>query len=65
MKKTRLLAWLLPLALLGQPALAADDEGDVFFTNGVHNTLGCDASNGNCIAERKPGEPSDPFFPAT
>lgn len=65
MKKTRLLAWLLPLALLGQPALAADDEGDVFFTNGVHNTLGCDASNGNCIATRKPGEPSDPFFPAT
>jgi hypothetical protein len=30
----------------------------------VHNTEGCNEQNGNCIAKRAPGEPSDPFFPA-
>ena len=57
-----LAAFLLPCAFTAQ---AAEDDDDVFFTMGVHNTAGCDASNDNCIAPRHAGEPSDPFFPAT
>ncbi|MGY2375556.1 hypothetical protein ACW9IB_13730 [Pseudomonas sp. SDO524_S393] len=60
-----LLSRLLLLILLLSPgAFAGDDSGAVYFTNGVHNTLGCNEQNGNCIAKRLPGEPSDPFFPA-
>lgn len=62
---TRLLSRLLLLLVLLSPAaFAADDSGAVYFTNGVHNSEGCNAQNGNCIAKRMPGEPSDPFFPA-
>lgn len=42
----------------------ADSEGDVFFTMGVHNTLGCDESTNYCVAPRSKDDPSDPFFPA-
>lgn len=56
---------LLAVALLsGSPALLAQQD-DVYFTMGVHNSKGCNAANHNCIAKRKAGEPSDPFFPAT
>ena len=41
-----------------------DDDSDIFFTMGVHNNLGCNADNGNCIADRADTDPSDPFFPA-
>jgi len=59
-----LLNRLLLLILLFCPFAFAQDSGAVYFTNGVHNTLGCNEENGNCIAKRKAGEPSDPFFPA-
>src|ERR1700739_2959555 len=59
-----LLNRLLLLILLFCPSAFAQDSGAVYFTNGVHNTLGCNEQNGNCIAKRNPGEPSDPFFPA-
>ncbi len=55
---------LLLIVCLSPATFAADDSGAVYFTNGVHNTEGCNAQNGNCIAKRLPGEPSDPFFPA-
>ncbi|AXA53289.1 hypothetical protein ACNT2N_21965 [Pseudomonas thivervalensis] len=62
--KTSLLNRLLLLILLFSPPLFAQDSGAVYFTMGVHNTEGCNEQNGNCIAKRIPGEPSDPFFPA-
>lgn len=63
--KTRRLYWLvLSALLLSQPLFAQQGSDAVYFTNGVHNTLGCDDKNGNCIAKREPGDPSDPFFPA-
>ncbi|WP_421548928.1 hypothetical protein [Pseudomonas sp. QD4] len=55
---------LLPTLLISSPLFAQDDSPAVYFTNGVHNTLGCNAKNGNCIAPRAPTDPSDPFFPA-
>ncbi|NWA81562.1 hypothetical protein [Pseudomonas sp. D2002] len=55
---------LLLMLLLSPAAFAGDDSGAVYFTNGVHNSEGCTAQNGNCIAKRAPGDPSDPFFPA-
>lgn len=62
--KTSILNRLLLLILLFSPPLFAQDSGAVYFTMGVHNTEGCNEQNGNCIAKRLPGEPSDPFFPA-
>jgi hypothetical protein len=66
-----LLNRLLLLGLLFCPwALAQADSGAVplsravYFTSGVHNNAGCNASNGNCIAKRADSDPSDPFFPA-
>lgn len=56
--------FLLLLLLLSPAAFAAGDSGAVYFTNGVHNTEGCNKKNGNCIAKRTPSDPSDPFFPA-
>lgn len=35
----------------------------LYFTNGVHNEIGCTPPS-KCVAERKPGEPSDPQYPA-
>lgn len=43
---------------------AANAGGDVYPTRGVHNTAGCNALNLFCLSPRKPGEPSDPYFPA-
>ncbi|MFL1494585.1 hypothetical protein [Pseudomonas antarctica] len=59
-----LLNRLLLLLLLSPAAFAQGDSGAVYFTNGVHNSEGCHAQNGNCIAKRAPSDPSDPFFPA-
>lgn len=53
---------LLLIVLLSPGAFAAGDSGAVYFTNGVHNSEGCNQQNGNCIAKRAPGDPSDPFF---
>jgi hypothetical protein len=53
---------IVGLFALSQYATAQPD--DVFFTMGVHNNLGCNADNGNCIADRAGTDPSDPFFPA-
>ncbi|WP_420235201.1 hypothetical protein ACN079_14025 [Pseudomonas sp. ABY48] len=63
--KACILSRLLLLILLFSPGLfAQQDSGAVYFTMGVHNTEGCNEQNGNCIAKRAPGDPSDPFFPA-
>lgn len=44
---------------------AQDDPAlrHLYFTNGVHNDVGCVPAS-KCIAERKPGEPGDPLYPA-
>jgi hypothetical protein len=46
-------------------AKAQDDPAlrHLYFTNGVHNDVGC-VPPSKCLAERKPGEPSDPEYPA-
>lgn len=62
----RISAGLLSATLVFNCSLCnAQDHGDVYFTNGVHNSLGCDESNANCVAKRNPEDPTDPFFPAT
>lgn len=64
--RTCLFNRLLLLALLFSPwAFAQQDSGAVYFSMGVHNTSGCDASNDHCIAKRAPTDPSDPAFPST
>lgn len=35
----------------------------VYFTNGVHNKLGCSKANNHCIAKREKTAPSDPRYP--
>ncbi|MDR8367059.1 hypothetical protein [Pseudomonas sp. JL3] len=55
---------LLLLILLLSPPVFAQDSEAIYFSMGVHNNLGCNEKNGNCIAKRSVGEPSDPFFPA-
>lgn len=49
---------LLPTLLISSPLFAQDDSPAVYFTNGVHNTLGCNAKNGNCIAPVRPPIPA-------
>lgn len=46
-------------------AKAQDDPASrhLYYTNGVHNDIGCTPPS-KCIAKRKPGEPSDPQYPA-
>lgn len=39
-----------------------DDKDQIYYTSGVHNEQGCDKPS-DCIAERKPGEPTDPLYP--
>lgn len=49
----------------GNPPGPRDDaaERHYYNTGGVHNNKDCGPANNYCIAQRKPGEPSDPQFP--
>ncbi len=67
MSKSGLNRILVAGLLLASHLATAQKQGDddnVFFTMGVHNNLGCNSANGNCIAPRTDDTPSDPFFPA-
>lgn len=63
-------AILLSLASL-RGSLAADDSDPsdaaasrhLYYTGGVHTDAGCTPAQ-KCIYERKPGEPTDPLYPA-
>lgn len=61
----RFLHRLLPLILLFCPwAFAGQGSNAVYFSMGVHNTLGCNAANNHCVAKRAASDPSDPSFPS-
>src|SRR5262245_4401175 len=58
----RALAVLVLLACLPSP-LAAQPTNHLYYTGGVHNDVGCTPSQ-PCVFPRKPGEPTDPLYPA-
>jgi hypothetical protein len=60
----RAAAFLLVLSLLSGCSARPDPAAarHLYFTQGVHNEVGCKPPS-VCIAERKPGEPSDPQYP--
>ena len=58
-----LLGVMMSMACSPQASSSGEgDEGDVYYSSGVHNDEGCDPPK-TCIAERAPTDPSDPRYP--
>lgn len=49
-------------AIAGEAPVASEESSDVYFTMGVHNTLGCEPAS-VCLPKRQTGDPTDPQYP--